>query len=102
MQRGHIRGALRQIACLRKFLSVQEISFANVEMPGQYASGNEVSPDGVVHLESISPDVVVVRRHGVSHRRLAFVGSDGRTRYYSIHGSVSWLLGKLRVSRCLA
>ena len=63
-------------------------------MPGQYASGNEVSPDGIVHLESISPDVVVVRRHGVSHRRLAFYGSDGRTRYFSIQGSISWLLGK--------
>lgn len=64
-------------------------------MPGQYASGNEVSPDGIVHLESISPDVVVVRRHGVSHRRLAFYGSDGKTRHYSIHGSVSWLLGRI-------
>ena len=63
-------------------------------MPGQYASGNEVSPDGIVHLESISPDVVVVRRHGVSHRRLTFYGSDGRTRCFSIQGSISWLLGR--------
>lgn len=69
-------------------------------MPGQYALGNEVSPDGIVHLESISPDVVVVRRHGVSHRRLAFYGSDGRTRYYSIHGSISWLLGENQIPSC--
>ena len=35
-------------------------------------------------LQRLGADVVIVRRHGTSHRRLAFLGSDGKTRFFLV------------------
>ncbi len=53
----------------------------DIEMPGQYLAGHEVTPDSIVYLQHISSNVHIVRRHATSFRRLAFIGSDGRTRH---------------------
>lgn len=60
---------------------LQEMQLTDVEMPGQYLAGHEITADNTVYLEHISSNVAIVRRHSTSFRRLAFVGSDGRTRH---------------------
>ena len=62
-------------------------------MPGQYACGDEVAPDGVVHIENIASDVVIIRRHGLSFRRLAFHGSNGKTRHFVVQSGQQWTNG---------
>ena len=76
---------------------------AEVELPGgggrerERAGGVCVTPAAAAGLDvgddraSARPrllrfgaDVAVVRRHGTSHRRLAFVGSDGKTRFFLV------------------
>lgn len=66
-----------------------DLSLADVEMPGQYMAGNEMTADSIVHLESISSNVTVVRRHCNSYRRLAFHGSDGHTRHFVVQPGVA-------------
>jgi hypothetical protein len=39
-----------------------------VEMPGQYLAGKEVTPESAVYLESILSDVAVVRRNSGCYR----------------------------------
>ena len=62
----------------------QEQSLVDIEMPGQHVSGDEPVPDSTVYVERISSSVVVVRRHSSSFRRLGFIGSDGRTRFFIV------------------
>lgn len=61
--------------------ALADLTLWEVEMPGQYLAGNEVIPDAVVMLEAFGANVAVVRRHCTSFRRLALIGSDGRTRH---------------------
>ena len=63
---------------------LQEHSFADVEMPGQYLPGDEVTMDNSVYIERIHSNVAIVRRHGTSFRRLGFTGSDGHMRYFIV------------------
>ena len=56
----------------------------DIEMPGQHVSGDEPVGDSTVYVERISSSVVVVRRHSSSFRRLGFIGSDGRTRFFIV------------------
>ena len=76
---------------------------AEVDLPGgggrerERAGGACVTPAAAASLDagddrpSVRPrllrlgaDVVIVRRHGTSHRRLAFLGSDGKTRFFLV------------------
>ena len=70
-------------------LYVQEQSLVDIEMPGQHVSGDEPVPDSTVYVERISSSVVVVRRHSSSFRRLGFIGSDGRTRFFIVQVGVA-------------
>ena len=65
-------------------MTVQEAVFTDIEMPGQYLCGEEVTPDTSVFLERIHSNVAIVRRHGTSYRRLGFQGSDGHIRYFIV------------------
>lgn len=87
--------------------NLAEMSLADIEMPGNYASlvggaepppgllgplGGPGSPGdpGVVMLESIGSAVSIVRRQGNGHRRLALHGTDGRVRYVILQQNVNW------------
>ena len=62
-------------------LFVQEMVLTDVEVPGQYLAGCEVTPESTVYLEGFSSNVVIVRRHSSSCRRLSLLCSDGKTRH---------------------
>jgi len=73
--------------------SLQDLSPLDVEMPGQYLSGDHTgSADQVVKLERIGTDVHIIRRHGSSYRRLKMYGSDGHVRYFLVQtpGTGHW------------
>jgi hypothetical protein len=57
------------------------VQLAEVELPGQYLAGVEVTADSVIYLEAVGADVPIVRRNSSSFRRLALMCSDGHTRY---------------------
>lgn len=59
-------------------------------MPGQHLRGVEVTPEATVFVERVGADIAIVRRHGTSARRLAFHGSDGRTRYFLVQTGQQW------------
>ncbi len=65
-------------------LGAQEQDLRDVEMPGQWLNGEEAQPDHAVMLERIGADVAIVRRHSSSYRRLQFIGSDGKVRYFLV------------------
>ena len=69
---------------------VQEQSFTDVEMPGQYLGTAEVSPDSVVYLERFGANVGIVRRHATSYRRLALNGSNGKTVHFLVQTGQHW------------
>jgi hypothetical protein len=69
---------------------VQEQSFTDVEMPGQYLGTAEVAPDAVVYLERFGANVGIVRRHATSYRRLAMNGSNGKTLYFLVQTGQHW------------
>lgn len=59
----------------------QDVQLGDVELPGQYLSGVEVNPDGIIYLEGIGADVAIVRRNSSSFRRLSLLCSDGHMRH---------------------
>jgi hypothetical protein len=61
--------------------ALQDIQLAEVELPGQYLAGHEVTPDSSIYLEAISSNVAIVRRSASSFRRLSLICSDGITRH---------------------
>lgn len=69
---------------------VQESTWTDIEMPGQYLAGGEVAPDAVVYLERIGANVAIVRRHASSVRRVEFIGSDGRSRFFLVQSGQQW------------
>lgn len=75
-------------------VAAQDTNFKDIEMPGLYASGDEVLPEGAVLIESIASDVAIIRRHGLSFRRLAFHGTDGRTRHFVVQSGQQWTSGE--------
>ena len=80
---------------------MQEQSFTDVEMPGQYLGTAEVSPDSVVYLERFGANVGIVRRHATSYRRLALNGSNGKTVHFLVQTGQHWSTpcGRPRPSR---
>jgi hypothetical protein len=58
----------------------QELQVYEVEMPGQYLAGKEVTPENSVYLEHISSDVAVVRRNSGCFRCGGLGGGRGRSR----------------------
>ena len=66
----------------------------DVEMPGQYARGDDVSQEGLVYIERLGSDVAIIRRHGLSFRRLEFHGSNGKTRHFIVQSGQQWSSGK--------
>lgn len=46
----------------------QELQVYEVEMPGQYLAGKEVTPESCIYLESICSDAAVVRRNNGCYR----------------------------------
>lgn len=62
----------------------------DVEMPGQYLGSSEVAPDSVVLLERIGSNIGIVRRQATSYRRLAFIGSDGKTVHFLVQTGQHW------------
>jgi transformation/transcription domain-associated protein len=82
---------------------LRDLRPAEIELPGgggrerERAGGACVTPAAAAGLDvvddrsSMRPrlvrfgaDVAIVRRHGTSHRRLAFLGSDGKTRFFLV------------------
>ncbi|WIA37453.1 hypothetical protein OEZ86_014371 [Tetradesmus obliquus] len=61
--------------------ALQDIQLSEVELPGQYLAGHEVTPDSSIYLEAISSNVAIVRRSASSFRRLSLICSDGITRH---------------------
>lgn len=72
---------------------LQEINLTGVQMPGQYLEGHEVVSGALVYLEYISSNVVVVRRHSSSFRRLAFHCSNGHVRYMLVQSGQNFNQG---------
>lgn len=70
-----------QLALEEECRGLAELSLAEVEMPGLYLAGHDVTPDSVVMLESFGANIAIVRRHCTSYRRLVMFGSDGRARH---------------------
>lgn len=72
----------------------QDQTFADMEMlgsvPGDDLAGSN-GGDAPVMLISIAPDVPIVRRHGNCHRRLQLLGSDGRSRYFTVQMGQTFL-----------
>lgn len=60
---------------------VQDVQLGDVELPGQYLAGHEITPDSCVYLEAISSNVAIVRRSSSSFRQLSLICSDGKTRH---------------------
>ena len=75
-------------------LGWQDLNYTDIEMPGQFQDGSEVVADSVVRLEAIGCDVVIVRRQGTAVRRLAFHGSNGKTRYFMVQCSQMYASGE--------
>ena len=72
---------------------LSELSLSDMEMPGQYLAGNEVTPDNLVMLEYIGSNVAIARRHSTSYRRLQLYGSDGNVRYMLVQTGQNWAQG---------
>lgn len=70
-----------QLALEEECRGLAELSLAEVEMPGLYLAGHDVTPDSVVMLESFGANIAIVRRHCTSYRRLVMFGSDGKARH---------------------
>lgn len=94
---------------------LRDLALCDIEVPGVYCallgggdpppwvapqpapppeSNGQVPPqphtDGPVLLEAIGATVAIVRRQGAAYRRLAFHGSDGRTRHMIIQQHQNW------------
>lgn len=64
--------------------ALRDLRPLEVEVPGQYLVDREVVPDNLARLERIGSDVLIVRRHGASHRRLTFIAANGKARYFLV------------------
>ena len=81
------------------FVPWQDLNYTDIEMPGQFQDGSEVVADSIVRLEAIGCDVVIVRRQGTAVRRLAFHGSNGKTRYFMVQCSQMYASGETLYSQ---
>ncbi|XWS33857.1 hypothetical protein CRYUN_Cryun22dG0119000 [Craigia yunnanensis] len=68
---------------------LRDFHVVDVEIPGQYFSDQEVTPDHTVKLDRVGADIPIVRRHGSSCRRLTLIGSDGSQRHFIVQTSLT-------------
>lgn len=68
---------------------LRDFHVVDVEVPGQYFTDQEVTPDHTVKLDRVGADVPIVRRHGSSFRRLTLIGSDGSQRHFIVQTSLT-------------
>ncbi len=76
--------------------TAQNQAFAGMEMlgapggddPGVSAGGGGDAP---VMLAGLSSDVPIVQRHGSCYRRLQLLGSDGRSRHFTVQMGQTFL-----------
>ncbi|KAI8537003.1 hypothetical protein RHMOL_Rhmol10G0301200 [Rhododendron molle] len=68
---------------------LRDFHVVDVEVPGQYFSDQEVTPDHAVKLDRVGADIPIVRRHGSSFRRLTLIGSDGSQRHFIVQTSLT-------------
>ncbi|KAF5735955.1 Phosphatidylinositol 3- and 4-kinase family protein with FAT domain isoform 1 [Tripterygium wilfordii] len=68
---------------------LRDFHVVDVEVPGQYFSDQEITPDHTVKLDRIGADIPIVRRHGSSFRRLTLIGSDGSQRHFIVQTSLT-------------
>ncbi len=66
----------RQLESLSRPLS--ESKGQQMEVPGQYMSLREPTPDQHVKVDRVLPDVELVERNGACHRRITIRGNDGK------------------------
>jgi phosphatidylinositol kinase/protein kinase (PI-3 family) len=59
------------------------MDFSDMELPGQYQQLG-FCPDACVFVSRIGSRVSLVRRHGVSMRRLELLCSDGESRFFTV------------------
>jgi transformation/transcription domain-associated protein len=65
------------------FPSMANTDFRDMELPGQFQQ-LEYSPESTVYVEKIASNVSLIRRHGVSMRRVEFICSDGISRFFAV------------------
>ncbi|XVF59767.1 hypothetical protein PTKIN_Ptkin07bG0302500 [Pterospermum kingtungense] len=68
---------------------LRDFHVVDVEIPGQYFSDQEITPDHTVKLDRVGADIPIVRRHGSSFRRLTLIGSDGSQRHFIVQTSLT-------------
>ncbi|XVE82488.1 hypothetical protein DITRI_Ditri16bG0008800 [Diplodiscus trichospermus] len=68
---------------------LHDLHVVDLEIPGQYFSDQEISPDHTVKLDQVGADIPIVRRHGSSFRRLTLIGSDGSQRHFIVQTSLT-------------
>lgn len=65
------------------FPVLAHMDFSEMELPGQFQQ-LEFSPESCVFVVRLGTRVSLIRRHGVSMRRIELICSDGRTRYFTV------------------
>jgi hypothetical protein len=65
------------------FPVLAHMDFSEMELPGQFQH-LEFSPESCVFVVRLGTRVSLIRRHGVSMRRIELVCSDGITRYFTV------------------
>ncbi|CAI9110926.1 OLC1v1011036C1 [Oldenlandia corymbosa var. corymbosa] len=68
---------------------LRDFHVVDVEVPGQYFTDQEITPDHTVKLDRVGADIPIVRRHGSSFRRLTLIGSDGSQRHFIVQTSLT-------------
>ncbi|XP_061345668.1 uncharacterized protein LOC133291419 isoform X3 [Gastrolobium bilobum] len=68
---------------------LRDFHVIDVEVPGQYFTDQEITPDHTVKLDRVAADIPIVRRHGSSFRRLTLIGSDGSQRHFIVQTSLT-------------
>lgn len=68
---------------------LRDFHMVDVEVPGQYFTDQEITPDHTVKLDRVGADIPIVRRHGSSFRRLTLIGSDGSQRHFIVQTSLT-------------
>lgn len=69
---------------VEEFPMLAALDCSDLELPGQFQQADFV-PDETVFVESIGSHVRLMRRHGVTLRRIEFICSDGNSRFFAIY-----------------
>ncbi|KAK3258235.1 hypothetical protein CYMTET_32712, partial [Cymbomonas tetramitiformis] len=69
--------------------NLRDLRPLEIELPGQYLGVQEAHPETHSKLDYVGVDVLIVRRHGTSHRRLSLHGTDGREQQFLVQTSLT-------------